>query len=75
MSVITNNEARSDAAYQAVIAHGRVMGNGEEELETRIVDLMSDLMHLCAVHNYNIENAITRANSYYEGELDDEIPF
>lgn len=67
-----NNLDRADTADQALATFTRATGMQGEDYETRISDLVANLIHLCDREDVVIDDVITRAKQHHEFELEDE---
>lgn len=71
-TIVIDNTARATAAMLAVQAHARVMNAESEPLEYQLVDLMTDLMHLCVDENLSITECVTRCLQHFDAETEEE---
>ena len=66
-----DNTVRVSAAMLAVQAHARVMSAESEPMEDKVVDLMTDLMHLCVDESLSITECVTRCLQHFHAETEE----
>ena len=66
------NADRADAADKALATFTRATWMQGEDYETRISDLVTDLIHLCDREGVVFDDVITRAKQHHRFELEDE---
>lgn len=68
------NEQRADWAYWAVdnFADRCGLNNANEDMETKVSDLIADLGHLCDQYGLDIEVCVERGLGHYRDELFEE---
>lgn len=66
------NQDRTECARAAVEAFSATQGYYDELIETRVVDLIADLFHLCDAHQINRGQVLDDAALHYHAELEDE---
>ncbi len=65
------NEMRAEWGRQTLLAHCRITENADhlyEEDETVTADVLANLMHFAARANFSFDNALLRAEKYFEEE-------
>lgn len=68
------NEDRAGWAMAAVdtFAERTGLNGADEELETKVGDLLGNLMHLCTINNVDFEQVLETGRMHFEAELVDE---
>lgn len=65
------NEDRAEAAHQALVAFINHLHLHQEPTRDQIVDLVTDLMHLCDFESITVEAVINQATTHYAAEKDE----
>ena len=66
MTAERTNADRANDAETALAAHAELVGNDEQP--TAIVDLLTDLMHLCDEQSLNFDNLLGTARNHHSHE-------
>lgn len=69
--VIKNNSDRAESAYRAVQKFSDVTGLENEEMETKIKDLLCNLHHLADEQGVDFSEVLEASQRCYESELED----
>ncbi len=67
-----NNVDRADEADKALTTFTRNTGMHGEDYETRIGDLVTDLIHLCDREGVHFDAIVKRALQHHAAELEEE---
>jgi hypothetical protein len=62
------NELRSILAYTSLAAHSQTSTIGDYDIETDIIDLLADIMHLCSGTNVDFDKNLTKAKQHFMEE-------
>ena len=65
-----SNRQRATLAAKGLAAYLAAGGMTNDSAETSIIDLFTDLMHLCDGHGLDINQLLERATKHYEEERD-----
>ncbi len=71
MKLPTNRERASQASH-ALDEYAEHTGNEDEDRKTVIIDLLSDLMHLCEIEDIDFDSCLWHANDHYTTESNEE---
>lgn len=63
-----SNEHRIEMARRAVLAHDTELDGFEDLYDEPVIDLLTDLMHLCEDEGIDWESAFRMAEMHYEEE-------
>ena len=67
-----NNLDRAETAKQAVDVYAKATCSEDEDSETKVSDLLCDLMHLCDLEGLDFKRSVERADSHYSDEWEEE---
>lgn len=67
-----NNRERAIAARKALDVFSADMGLEEDDVETAVVDLLADLMHLCHINKLEFDLLLARGRQHFDFERDEE---
>lgn len=62
------NTKRASRARAALRTYSRAVGNGDEDSETQLSDLLCDLMHLADAKQVEWAEVVSRAENHYSAE-------
>lgn len=62
------NQKRAEYAAAALAEYERIKEYVEEDMESIVDDLLTDLHHFCDLHNIDFDGALNRAGSHYFDE-------
>jgi len=68
---LPTNAERAAWAERAVRYFARASGQGREPLETSVVDLLADLMHLAEREGLDLHRLAERAHLHFSAELEE----
>jgi len=63
------NARRARRARAALRTYSRAVGNGDEDPETQLSDLLCDLMHLTDAKKVEWDEVVRRAEGHYSAEI------
>jgi len=63
------NSLRASFAERAMTTYREAVGAPDEDNETILIDLLSDLLHYCTHHQLNFGSAVDAAYKHYVEEL------
>ncbi|MGR5367041.1 hypothetical protein [Photobacterium damselae] len=66
---IKNNSDRAESAYRAIQKFSDVTGLDNEEMETKIKDLLCNLHHLADEQGIDFSDVLEASHRSYESEL------
>ena len=67
-----NNQDRAESACKAVERFSDALDMGDEDDDTRISDLLCNMMHFCDQQGVDFHDCLERASRNYETEIADE---
>lgn len=68
-----SNNYNSDRAHNALEALATVKDSGNQDDRENTVDLLTNLMHLCAGNGEGFEGCLASARMHFEAEVEDEL--
>lgn len=69
---INSNLDRANVAGEGIDLFAARTGISDEDGETRVRDMLANIMHYCDVNDVDFKNAFCRANDNYEAEVEQE---
>ena len=66
------NEDRCETAYRTVMVYAQYSGE-EHDVETNIIDLMADLLHLCDQYGLEQSYVTDMALAHYDSEMKEAV--
>lgn len=66
------NASRAHSAQNALAVFAKENGLEDEDIETQLSDIVTNLMHLCAINCVDFGSVLARAEGHYAAEIEEE---